>query len=599
MTVADDIKSRLDIVEVVSGYVALQKAGRNYKAICPYHSEKTPSFVVNPERQTWRCFGACATGGDLIGFVMRSERLEFKDAIRLLADKAGIDLARRRGGDQSEAAHRLNRLAASFYQEALDSPEGRQAKQYLAKRGLDKAIVEDFELGYSPAAGDRLRNHLQSLEAGVELAVEVGLLRRTDEGGLRDFFWGRLMFPIHDRQGRVSGFGARAMDGSMPKYLNTSRTPVFDKSSTAYGLHRAVASIREQRTAIIVEGYMDAIAAHQHGHTNVVASMGTALTEQQVGRLKSLATTFVLALDPDVAGQEATLRSLDSSWRVLDRQQVAPGSRSVGPLFQIEQPKLKIASLPSGVDPDELIRRDLGEWERLVGEATPYKDYVIEAVASRFDLSAPDGRAQAAQAVAPLVTGAGDPIEQEHYFRKLTDVLGVSAEALEASIGRPRPPARPNRRRSNPQPDRPRRSGLADGDTDPVEEFLLALLLGRPELRERVSGLEPERLTKTEDRELFTRWQSCSTIEELEEDLDDALQERLQYLLQTHFAPTDRQEAEAALDQCVQRLEERYLREHQEGLLLSVDSSGTPPPQLQEAVVAVNDRLKDLFARRG
>ena len=326
MTVVDDVKDRLDVVDVISGYVPLKKTGRTFKATCPFHTEKTPSFVVDPQRQSWRCFGACATGGDAFSFVMRKDGLSFGDALRQLAEKAGVEIRPREQAERTDVLLRANNEGATFYREALASPEGQAARGYLRERGIDDGAAEAFDLGLSPRSGSALRDHLSSLGHDVEHAVDAGLLRRFEDGNLRDFFRGRLMFPIHDRRGRVAGFGARTLDGSDPKYINTPSTRVFDKRATLYGLHLAAPSIREKDEAIVVEGYMDTIAAHQHGYTNVVASMGTALTEQQVAQLRSMASGCILALDPDQAGQEATLRSLESSWR--DRRSCSvPGRR--------------------------------------------------------------------------------------------------------------------------------------------------------------------------------------------------------------------------------------------------------------------------------
>ena len=601
MSVVDEIKSRLDVVDVVSDYVQLQKAGRNLKALCPFHTEKTPSFVVTPERQTWRCFGACSTGGDIISFVMRKEALEYGEALRLLAQKAGVELHQRRDGSRDDRLYRVNREAGRFFEEALASPEGNEAMAYLAERGVDSNAISSFQLGLSPGTRGALTAHLGGLGFNIDEAIEAGLIRRSDDGSLWDFFRGRLMFPIHDRRGRLAGFGARSLDGSDPKYLNTSATPVFDKRATLYGLHMAVAPIREQDTAVVVEGYMDAIAAHQHGYTNVVASMGTALTEEQVYRLRSLAKNFVLALDPDVAGQEATLRSLESSWRVFERQAVGGRQRSLVPLYQSEQTSLRIAALPTGVDPDALIRQDAKEWARLVRDATPYRDYVIEAVASRYDLGTPQGKAQAAEVLAPLVAGAGTAIEQEHYFRKVADVLDVSKETLEASIGRPRAPVSPKTRKV-PAGDAPRAasvSAFSESRQDFLEDYVLALLLDRPELREHAETVAPELFHRTENREVFTSWLGSSTIDELRASLDQTLGEHLEYLSQVTLEPTDRRSHETALSQSLRRLEQRHLQEMQEGLLATEDATTPPPRELEEAIVSVNTRLKELFSQRG
>ena len=600
MSTVDEIKSRLDIVDVVSGYVALKKAGRNYKALCPFHTEKTASFTVTPERQSWRCFGACATGGDAFSFVMRMEKLDFGDTLRLLADKTGVALRPQADVDENEALYRINQEAAKFYQEALASPEGRSGMEYLEKRGVDAKAISAFQLGLCPAGRDMLKEHLTSLGFEQEHAVKAGVLRRSEDGSVRDFFWGRLMFPIHNRRGRVAGFGGRSMDGSDPKYINTAATPIFDKRATLYGLHMAAESIRERDTAVVVEGYMDTIAAHQHGYTNVVASMGTALTEQQADRLKSTATNFILALDPDAAGQEATLRSLESSWRVFERQRVGGRQQSVGHLYQREPLNLKIASLPQGRDPDEFIREDPKEWERLTEEAVPFVDFLIPALASRYDLSTPQGKAEAAEALGPLITSTGNAIEQEEHFRRLAEALDVSREALEASMGGPRP-ASGGYSRGGRQPRRdPTQaasvSPLSRDRQDFLEEYTLALMLDQPDLKKRATTLEPEHFRKTENRELFTRWLGCSTIDELRELVDEALGEHLEYLIQIDLTPNDKRSADAALGEVLRRMEQRHLREVQESLLASGDASQPPARDVEESIVSLNTRLKELFS---
>ena len=589
VSVVDEIKSRLDIVDVASDYVALQKAGRNFKARCPFHTEKTPSFTVNPDRQAWHCFGACATGGDVFSLVMRAERLDFGETLKLLSQKTGVALGQERQGGGSDILYRINQEAARFYQQALSSPDGRKGMEYLDKRGVDADAISTFQLGLSTRGRDRLKGHLRGLGFESRQVLETGLLHRGEDGSTRDFFWGRLMFPIHDRQGRVSGFGARSMDGSEPKYLNTAATAIFDKRATVYGLHLAVPSIREQRTVVIVEGYMDAITAYQYGYKNVVASMGTALTEQQVSQLKSSARLFVQAMDPDAAGQEATLRSLESTYRVLKRQ-----------LGQSAEFELKIAELPEGRDPDDLIREDRGEWERLVREALSFVDFALPAFAARYDLSTAQGKAQAAETLLPLVTTTTNAFEQERYFQRLAEVLGVSREALEASIGRPKA-ASYSRGRSARGRDRARVASVSPliGQGEGfLEDYVLALLLRWPELKVQAESVSPVHFHRTESREVFTRWLGCSTIDELRGALDETLREHLAYLGRIDVSPADRGSAESALGQSLRRLEQSHLRELQEGLLASDDVTSPPPRELEATIVTVNSRLKELFTER-
>ena len=597
MSVVDDIKTRLDIVEVVSGYVALQKSGRYFKALCPFHTEKTPSFIVNPERESWRCFGACATGGDIFSFVMRMENLDFGEVLRSLAQKTGVELSRTEAADRNGDLYRINQVAARYYRDVLNSARGKRGVKYLEQRGVDVDAMSTFELGLSPEGWDGLKSHLLALEIEEGRAVEAGLLVKTDNGSARDFFRGRLMFPIHDAQGRIAGFGARTLDGSMPKYLNTQRTGVFDKQGTLYGLHLASESIRAQKTAVVVEGYMDVIAAHQYGYTNVVASMGTALTAPQVSLLKTKATDFVLALDPDAAGEEATLRSLESSWRIFDGQRVDSGRRSVGVLYRRDPLTLKIAALPPGKDPDDVIRDDPKEWERLTREALPLLDYLIPAVAARFDLGTGQGKAQAAEVLFPLIESA-EFFDQERYLRKLSDVLDVTEETLKVSIGTIRADVSRRRRRDHEtEGTRTSPPALLENREDSLEDYTLALLLSRPELKDGVRHFAPEHFRKTEGREIFSRWLGCSTIDSLREALDPSLHGHLDRLVEKDLTPADHQQGEVALEQCIKRLEGRYLKDLQEGMLASDDTGVAPPREMEPQISSVNARLRELFAQ--
>ena len=361
MTELDEIRQRIDIVDIVGETVALQRAGRNFKALCPFHPEKTPSFIVFPDRQRWHCFGACATGGDVFTFVMRRHNLDFAGALRFLAERAGISLRRASGrGEraQRERLHQANEAAAAFFQNALfNSSAGAPALDYMTLRGIDRETAEAFQLGYSPDSWDSLREHLRARGFNEVELLRAGLLVEGDVG-LYDRFRDRLMFPIRDEQGRVVGFGSRRLKDTedesdeSPKYLNTPQTPIFDKGAILYGLDKAKEHIRRTDLAVIVEGYMDVIAAYQHDNRNVVASMGTALTERQVALLRQLTGNFVLAFDPDVAGQAASER---------------------GTLIAYEKgANICVISLPEGKDPDQIIRSSPDTWRQLVKEAAPY-----------------------------------------------------------------------------------------------------------------------------------------------------------------------------------------------------------------------------------
>ena len=580
---------------MVSGYVTLQKAGRNFKGLCPFHTEKTPSFVVSPERQSWRCFGACAAGGDAFSFVMRSDNLEFGDALRLLARKAGVELGPS-SGEKRDGLYTVNAEAARYFQDALKLPQGATARDYLKGRGLSSEVAKRFQLGYSPS-GNSLKAHLAAMGLSEDDALKAGLLRQDEESGqTRDFFFNRIMFPIHDRQGRVIGFGARAMGDAAPKYLNTPQTPVFNKSDTVYALHLASERMKSEGVGVVVEGYMDAITAHEFGYANVVASMGTALTERQVSQLRTLASSFVLALDPDTAGQEATLRSLESSWRIISRQRPPSGSGLGGGMIWREPITLRVAPLPAGMDPDTLIRSDREAWERGIEQATPLVEYLIPAMASRFDLSTGQGKAQAADAVFPFIATTGNAFDQERYTRLLADALGVSMEALKASVSRQRRAPAPRARGRGEAAAAPGISSdrLADDSSRSLDDYTLALLLSKPDLREHAQDLSPDLFRHTEDRELFRRWRERGTVEKLEEELDETLRERLADLVRKQMEPADRRQLEAALRQCLDRLRIRQLRERQEALLASEEAGVPTPRHLEPEIESVNAGIREL-----
>ena len=589
MSDIDDIKARTDIVDLVSTYVSLQKAGGTFKALCPFHTEKTPSFIVNPERQSWRCFGACGTGGDAFSFVMRKENLDFRGALSLLAQRAGVELRRRSDDQRDGALHRITRAAARFYQDTLNSDAGGAGRAYLEARGVDQQTAEKFMLGLSTDSWDGLKSYLLMHDFTMADAVQAGLVTQGENGNTWDFFRGRIMFPISDRRGNITGFGARALDDSTPKYINTSSTPIFDKRGTLYSLDLAMESVRRRRTVVIVEGYMDAIAAHQHGYDNVVASMGTALTEQQVSQLRSLADRFILALDPDAAGQAATLRSLESAWHVIQSTAERQRQRSQSALSQLKNVDLRIAALPQGLDPDALIREDPARWDQLISDALPLLDYMIPNISSGFDLTAESGRGQVVSIIWPLIRSL-DHLDQDHYLHQLAQAIGVTVEALRASLGTRSSERGRTRHR---QQGEITQSALAGAGDDALEDYAMAMLVRRPELAEKFGGFSTECLRKIENRQMFTKLLSCSTMDDLRDSIDESLHQHLAHLANYDLVTTDLAKGEMALSQMLKRLEDRYWREIQETLLATDDPRQPPSRELEAEVTSVNARIRE------
>lgn len=618
MSVIDDIKARLDIVDVVASYVSLQRSGRAFKACCPFHQERTPSFYVNPERQSWHCFGACATGGDVFGFVMKAENLEFKETLQRLAQQAGVTLPDRERRSEQDDLFRLNETARDYFQQYLASSMGAAARAYLEGRGVSRDSVMRFELGLSPVDGQGLFAHLQKEGFATEQMVRAGAVLQNQDGGYRDAFRGRLIIPIRNGQGELGGFGSRALDDSMPKYLNTGRTPVFDKGRTLFGLYLARESARQQGM-VIVEGYMDAISAHQHGFENVVASMGTALTDHQVAEVLRITRQVTLALDADAAGQQATLRSLESSWQVFQNRQVWQAGGSASPQHR-EDLNLRVAVLTEGKDPDEVIRQSPEKWEGLVRNGAPLFDYLLPALSGQIDTNTPEGKIRMVERVSPFIYAVREPIQQDGYLRKLSDFLSVREESLRATLNRPNPGPRPtgavaSGRRGgagggNQPPGRSGvdRSALLAEERDPLDEHCLALLLRYPDLADELpacGGLPSEYFRRPENREIYlqltTAWSQAaeifgpedSMVEQTRRSLAPELWEQLDRVSSRNLPPMEPWERQEGMRQVLGRLEERQLRDMKqaEQVRFSEDLSAIPD-ETSEDTLTLNRRIR-------
>ena len=588
MSEIDEIKSRLDVVDVVSEKVPLQRAGRNYKANCPFHNEKTPSFIVDPGRQSWRCFGSCAIGGDVFSFVMKTENMEFSDALKLLAQRAGVELRGQETSKSRDSYFEINKITQDFYKDSLFTNEAQVARKYLESRGVAQGSVEDFAIGYSPRGGESLKSHLLFHEVDLEKAIECGVINRLNDGRTRDFFWGRLMFPIFDRSGRPVGFGARSLDESMPKYINTPSTPIFDKRSTLYGFHMARDAIRENDLGVIVEGYMDAIAAHEHGHRNVVASMGTALTPQQVRHLKNLAGTFVLALDQDVAGQEATLRSLESAWQIFGEST----KRFQDPLFSGNPIKINVVSLPEGKDPDEFIRSDGSDWEKVVDNALPLLEYLIPVVSGRFDLGVPGGKGRVVESLAPIFRLL-DPFDKERYIAMLAEKLSSSVETVVTALNQiPRQySGKTLKKLQNPALHERSNSNIESYR----EEHTLALILKYPELRDVAADVNPECFTRIEDREIYLKWLELDLEASLVEFIDPVLKERLTKVQAHNILESTTVDLWEDFNFCIRKLESDRLKRYSTNFAESQDDK-LPSSEVVNAINDLNKKIMEIDA---
>jgi len=417
----EEIKSKLDIVDLVQEYIQLKPAGtNNFKANCPFHHEKTPSFMVSRDKQIWHCFG-CGEGGDAFSFVQKMEGLEFPEVLRILAKKAGVQLQYQDPAVSNQKTRMLDvcKAASEFYHKILlEHPKSQFARDYLKKRRITDESVEIWQLGFAPDSWDVLNKFLVQKGLKEEDIFQAGLTIKKERGvGYNDRFRNRLMFPIWDTHGDVIGFGGRWLgkEENMAKYINSPQTLIYNKSAVLYGINKAKQEIKKQKLAVIVEGYMDCIASYQAGVTNVVASSGTALTTEQVRLLKRFSTNLAFAFDQDLAGDTAAKRGIDVAWQ--------------------EEMGTKIILIHDAKDPDELIRKNPDAWKKAITEARSIMEYYFESTLKNVDLTNVDDKKSIAKTLLPVIAKLADPIEQTHYIQKLAGILSVEERVLRDKLG--------------------------------------------------------------------------------------------------------------------------------------------------------------------
>lgn len=402
----EEIKRRIDIVELVSQYVPLHRAGRRFGARCPFHQEKTASFYVDPERGNWKCFG-CGAYGDIFSFVMQMEGLTFPEAAERLAQRAGVQWSAGPGGEKQgrerTAILKANEAAADYFRQMLVSPQGEPAREYIAKRGLSDKSVQDFRIGYAPAGWDGLLRHLGGKGYSEKLLEAAGLVKPRATGGCYDVFRHRVMFPIVDVSGRVVGFGGRALDPEEPaKYLNSPDTVVFKKGAMVYGLNVAREAITQSKTALVVEGYIDVISLVEAGFRNVVACLGTATSELHLRLLARYAENLCFVYDGDAAGLRAALRNIA--------------------VFEASRANARIAVLPEGLDPDDCVRK-LGPpaFQKVLDDAVSFPEYQVRMAFAEYDINDADGRLRAAHAAVDVLLKVQDPARREELLDRVAD----------------------------------------------------------------------------------------------------------------------------------------------------------------------------------
>lgn len=461
--ILEDILSRVDIVEVISGYFPLKRAGRNFKANCPFHQEKTPSFMVSAERQIYHCFG-CGESGNAFKFLMRYERMEFPEAVETLAKKTGVQLPRESSHDSSIASlstqlYKVNELAALFFQQNLKALSAKAGMDYLHKRQISDQTIAECKLGFAQDKWDCLITHLRQKNVPLALLEKAGLIMPKDNGGYYDRFRNRIVFPIIDVKDRIIGFGARVLDNSLPKYINSPETPVYTKGKNLFGLNFAKDQIRQDDFVVIVEGNLDFMIPYQQGLKNIVASLGTALTPEQARLLKRYTHNVVMVYDADLAGQLATLRSLD--------------------IFIDEGLEVKVVSLPEGFDPDSFVReKGIDAFKEKIASAEYLFDYKLKILKSRYNIKEIQGKARVSSEMLATIGKFTHEVIKSEYLKRLADELNVKEEALWQELRKIKPAAsemhRPSEPLNGPQV------------SNPTEKLLMKLMMEEKEIIFRI-----------------------------------------------------------------------------------------------------------------
>ena len=521
MDAVAEVKQRIPLTDFVSRTVKLQKSGRNYRGLCPFHTEKTPSFYVFEETATWRCFGSCGEGGDIFSFLQKRENMDFREALEILAREAGVQFSPRTPESLKEE-DRLNAclsLAVDFYQENLQKSHGEDARKYLLKdRGLSQETIDHFKIGWAPDEWRILRNKLKENGFSDEEGLAVGVLAESDKGGLPyDRFRGRVIFPIQDNRGNLVGLGGRILGEGEPKYLNSPQTKLFDKGNILYGLNEATKTAKDSEVIVLVEGYFDVVSSWQAGFKNVVATMGTSLTELHARSLGRVVNKLVLALDPDTAGQNAIERAgrlvLDMSTESTTRASV----RNAENFSSKADLDLYVALLPDGQDPDLLVRKDLNAWEKAITEAVPFIHFMLDRIIENEPFETPQESRRLVERIKPILSVIRDPVIRGRHIQDVARRLGLAEEYVNRAIKNGSKQSQGNR--------------MTDEETVfSAHEVLLSTMLQNPGLRDEVENLPPDLFTNSIDREVFIDWLNKPLQDSENSTSTDFILERREYL---------------------------------------------------------------------
>jgi DNA primase len=548
--ILEDILNRIDIVELISSYIPLKRAGKNFKALCPFHQEKTPSFMVSPQKQIYHCFG-CGAGGNAFNFLMRYERIEFPEAVEILAKKAGIKLEERVFSKESKTLeyYKINEMALDFYQRMLNFSCGEKARDYLKKRNIQESTQKFFKLGFAPEQWDSLLVYLRQKNISLSILEKLGLVLPKENGGYYDRFRNRIIFPIFDIKSRVIGFGARIIeeqkDKDQAKYINSPSTPIYTKGEHLYGLNFAKDEVIKNDFVVVVEGYFDFILPFQEGLHNLVASLGTAFTLEQARLIKRYTHNIVIIYDGDSAGQIATLRSLD--------------------IFLEEDLEVKVVGLPSGFDPDLYVRTyGIESLSNLIKNAKDLFDYKLGILKTMYDILTPEGKLKISAQMLETINKINQPVLKATYIKKLAEELEVKEEAVWLQLKKIKDSAYDLKRVNF--------NGYNRIDIHPTEKLLIKLMLEEEEiLKNLMQVISPRDFHNEKTHQivsvLFDLVSKGKKV--MINNLLNYFPESdiLPILCELSFAPPiDESNKEKIIQDCVQRLKERSIRIQRENL---------------------------------
>lgn len=557
------VKARTDLLSLVSERTTVRPSGANYKALCPFHQERTPSFHIYVEQQRWRCYGACAVGGDVYDFVMKAEGVNFGEALRRLAADAGYSLSARYDPNRAvEAIQSANVAAAALYQQQLAASE--KVKEYLARRGITDASIDAFGLGYAPNRSNFMIQDLQRQGHALPTLAAAGLVAAYNDDGYRDFFRQRWIIPIADARGGIAGFAGRKLsERQNVKYINTPATSRFDKSRLLYGLHRAAPF--HDRTAVIVEGYADVIIAHQAGFTNTVAAMGTSFTDRQAELIAQYADRVIIAPDGDAGGQQALLNRAGAIWA------------SFAPYPEIT---VAIATLSHDLDPAEIIQANPDRWQRLLSQATPLFDYIIANLTKGMPADSANAKVAAAQEFVQHIAAVPDPMVRSIHASSLAHHLGISEDfILQAIAAKPTTPSRPPPPTAQPH---------HTDSQDQMERHVLGLAIHHT--IDQPPQLQPEWFQNPEYRALYAQTLTGAADPALAASQNDIINPLPRRLTAT--------ELDAEWRQVAVRMERAYLHRELVAVCETITTDDTEPELHQAAMRDITARINEINRHR-